>query len=470
MNVKSIRRITDDGCHNAFTGCCWFKGSLYVAYRQGKAHADPTGKIVVLRSDDQGKHFENVGVFRKSSDARDPHLYTDGERLFVVGFEAGIERSSFTSYTLDGRNWSYWTKMNGTDGFILWRPQFSSGRYYCAGYGEFEGGKTSTVAWFESSDGINWERKYDIHKGKDVPTECYLDFKKDRTAVMLMRCDDRSKKPYLCTSKFPYIKWNMVRLDIPLLGPCLWLVEDEIWISGRWFLHPDITHVGVFRIKKNKPELRLVLPSGPGFDLSYMGVAKDPENPLRFFLSYYSGHTATSDSDVEQFSHPDIYLVEAIFDYGKKDFIIDWMVSDVQDISIEDVKCPDVNDKRLNWKKLKGYTEADMKKRGIHPSAIGFVEAKRIIKEKDGVIFFSTKVETGPLDSANLYLGYDGPCVVWFNGEKVFSGPGKNPAIADQSCVKVRPRHGTNTITIALYTNKGRAEGIFCRLIPEQKK
>ncbi len=57
MYVKNIRRITSDACHNAFTGACFFKGSLYVAYRQGAAHADPTGKIIVLRSDDEGKHL-----------------------------------------------------------------------------------------------------------------------------------------------------------------------------------------------------------------------------------------------------------------------------------------------------------------------------------------------------------------------------------------------------------------------------
>jgi len=465
MYVKSIRRITNDACHNAFTGACFFKGSLYVAYRQGAAHADPTGKIMVLRSDDGGKHFENVAAFRKTFDARDPHLYSDGKNLFVVGFEAGT--GSFTGFTEDGRNWSHWTKMQGTDGFIMWRPTFYKGKYLCAGYGEFVRVKSSTVAWFESDDGINWEKKYEVHKGKDVPTECYLDFKEDGTAVMLMRCDDKTKRPYLCTSKPPYKKWEKRRLDIQLLGPCLWLVEDDIWISGRWFLHPDVTHVGVFKIVKNKPELRLVLPSGPGFDLSYMAVAKDPENPVRCWLSYYSGHTAPDDPDIDQFSHPDIYLVEAIFSLEREDFILDWMVSDVQNTSLKNIKMPDINDRKLNWKKIRGYSEKEVKK-GIPLSAVGFVDAKKIIKRKSGVIFFSTRLDLGPADRARMYLGYDGPVVVWLNGERVFSGPGTNPAIADQSSVAVKPKHGNNTITIALDTNKGKAEGIFCRIKVEK--
>ncbi|MCM8821777.1 MAG: glycoside hydrolase [Candidatus Omnitrophica bacterium] len=467
MFVKSIRRITDDAYHNAFTGACFFKGSLYVAYRQGAAHADPTGKIIVLRSDDDGKHFEIVAAFRKKCDARDAYLYTDGKRLFVVGFEAGDEISAFAAHTENGRNWSQWTEMTGTDNFILWRPQFYNGRYFCAAYGEFKSETSSTVAWFESDDGINWEKKYVIHKGKDIPTECYLDFKKDGTAVMIMRCDDKSRRPYLCTSKPPYRKWEMKRLDIPLEGPALWLIEDDIWISGRWFLHPDIAHLAVFKIIKNKPELRIVLPSGPGFDISYMGVAKDPENPARCILSYYSGHTAPDDPDIDQFSHPDIYLVDALFKLDTRDFIMDWMVSDVQNISLKQASLPDINDKDLKWKKIRGYTEDDFKKMYIPALAIGFVDAKKIIKHRAGVIFFSTTADLGPADSAKLYLGYDGPVVVWFNEKKVFSGHGTNPAIADQTKVIVKPQHGTNTITIALDTNNGRAQGIFCRIKPE---
>jgi len=467
MYIKSIRRITNDACHNAFTGACFFNGSLYITYRQGAAHADPTGKIIVLRSDDEGKHFENVATFRQTSDSRDPHLYTDGRKLFVVGFEAGTQRKSFTSYTEDGRNWSQWTHLRGTDGFIMWRPQFYQGMYYCAAYGEFERNKNSVVAWFESNDGINWERRYDIHKGKEIPTECFLDFKNDGTAVMLMRCDDKNKKPYLCMSKPPYRKWEKTRLNIPLLGPCLWLVKGEIWISGRWFVNPDIAHIGVFRIENKKPVLRLVLPSGPDFDCSYMAVAKDPENPVRFWFSYYSGHTASDDPEINQFSHPDIYLVEAIFGSDKTGFIIDWQVSDVQKISLDQIKIP-VPD-NIKWKKISAYTEKDIKKGIATLSALGFVDAGNIIKGKDGVIFFKTQIDLGPSETIRMYLGYDGPVVVWFNNKKVFSGPGTNPAIADQTSVVVKPEHGTNTITIALETNNGKAEGIFCRIVKEEK-
>jgi len=464
VRIRSIRRITNDANHNAFTGVCYFKGALYVAYREGAAHADPTGKIIVLRSNDEGKHFETVAVFRKQSDARDAHLYSDGQKLYAVGFEADSEKKywkTFTAWTEDGRNWSEWTETQGTEGFILWKPQFHKGKYYCAGYGEFERGKSSTVAWFESDDAVRWERKYDIHKGKDIPTECYLDFFKNDVAVMIMRCDDKTKKPYLCKSEPPYRKWDMVRLDIPLLGPCLWVVNDEIWISGRWFLHPDITHVGVFKIKDNKSELRLVLPSGPGFDISYMGATRDPENPSRFWFSYYSGHTAPQDPDIDQFSHPDIYLVEALF-YSARNFICDWLISDVKDISLDQAKYCDSRDKNIVWRKISAYKDAESS-----ASVIGFVDAGKYTKGKKGVIYFTTDVDLGPIENAKMYLGYDGPVIVWLNGQQIFSGPGTNPAIVDKTKIPINARHGRNTITIALDTNGGKAEGIFCKIVSE---
>ncbi|HQL65233.1 MAG TPA: hypothetical protein PLS78_05175, partial [bacterium] len=122
------------------------------------------------------------------------------------------------------------------------------------------------------------------------------------------------------------------------------------------------------------------------------------------------------------------------------------------------------------WKKISAYTEKDIKKGIATLSTLGFVDAGNIIKGKDGVIFFKTQIDLGPSETIRMYLGYDGPVVVWFNNKKVFSGPGTNPAIADQTSVVVKPEHGTNTITIALETNNGKAEGIFCRIVKEEKK
>ena len=139
MNVRSIRRITNDSRHNAFTGCCWFKGNLFVAYRQGDAHACEFGRVVVLRSRDEGISWDHVAVVRGPGDTRDAHLYTDGERLFVIGFvyEKGnrmTEHYTGHAWTRDGDVWTPWRRLEGTGKAVLWRPQFFGGKHYCAGY------------------------------------------------------------------------------------------------------------------------------------------------------------------------------------------------------------------------------------------------------------------------------------------------------------------------------------------------
>ena len=40
FTIRSVRRLTDDANHNAFTGAVWFQGALYLAYRQGDRHGN----------------------------------------------------------------------------------------------------------------------------------------------------------------------------------------------------------------------------------------------------------------------------------------------------------------------------------------------------------------------------------------------------------------------------------------------
>ncbi|HJN16319.1 MAG TPA: sialidase family protein [Armatimonadota bacterium] len=324
MRVLSIRRITNDRHHNAFTGACWFKGDLYVGYRQGDDHECPRGRIVVMRSRDAGITWDTVAVLRGDVDTRDAALYTDGRRLHAVGIEnAGGpgDRSSF-SVTEDGDRWTPFRPFEGVDGFMLWRPVWYDGRHYCAGYRrDRENG--FGVHWFESEDGQRWNRTRVVHESADeMPNECFLEILPDGTATMLMRCEGSPKHPYLCQSQHPFTSWDMQRLeDISLTGPAAWTVDGRIYISGRW--HPldervaeeedYFAHTAVFRVRDGKTYLICVLPSGPGPDHSYMGVARWPTNRHRFALSFYGNALANEDPAIPQWNHPDIYVADVLF-------------------------------------------------------------------------------------------------------------------------------------------------------------
>jgi len=452
MKIRSIRRITNDSNHNAFTGAQWFQGALYVAFRQGDAHgSDQQGRIVVMRSRDEGITFDTVAIIRGEFDTRDAHLHAEGDkRLFVNGFEADTGEQHFyagTAWSDNGLNWSPWTRLQGPEQAILWRPEYSTvlKKHVCSGY--TFASNWGAIHWYESEDGVAWNKVRTLHEGADQPNECSLDFKPDGSAAMLVRREDAGRRPLLLRSEPPYEQWDKVELDIRLHGPALWFVGNDLWISGRWFFNGSNAHQGVFKIEDNVAVPQLVLPSGPGGDFSYMGVARHPLNRQRFFLSYYSNHDAPGDASISQWEHPDIYLVDASFAH---EFIREWKVSPLQTDAVEGPLQP-------------GDDWTAVSSTGTGGSEYGFVNAKAIIGSQAGTVYFASDLEVGPHDTGTIHLGYDGPVQVWLNGEAIFEGVGINPAQEDKSSLPVHFNHGTNRLIIALDTNGGKAEGIFAR-------
>jgi hypothetical protein len=243
-------------------------------------------------------------------------------------------------------------------------------------------------------------------------------------------------------------------LDLPLAGPALWLIDDQPWIAGRWFVTPQTTHIGVFKIESDKPALQMVLPSGPGFDCSYVGVARWPHNRHRFALSYYSGHVAPEDPSVTQWEHPQIYVADAVFNAT---YIAKWSVSDLDTkIKLSGATRPDPAQKALGWREVQSYD--------ANSAEPGFTNVSQIINNRDGVIYLVADVQTGPCDRGHLLLGYDGPVRVWLNGQQVFEGPGTNPALPDKTSIPVPLQHGSNRVALALDTNSGKAWGIYGRI------
>ncbi|MCC7192293.1 MAG: exo-alpha-sialidase [Phycisphaeraceae bacterium] len=457
MKIRSLRQVTDDSNHNAFTGARFFKGSLYVSYRQGDAHVCNEGKIVVLRSRNEGVSFDNAAVIRGRFDTRDAHLYQkEDKRLFVCGFEANTTQPGVyhagCAYTDNGLEWSPWMRYSGTGNYIMWRPEYFKGTHYCSGYREIIPGKSSEIAWFTSKDGLKWKKQRVLHAGTDQPNECNMDFAADGAVTMIVRREHRSHKPMIMRSLPPYKTWDKLEIDVPLAGPALWLTGNDIWFSGRWFITPSAAHVAIFKLEGDKPEMKIVLPSGPGFDLSYMGVAKHPHNRRRVALSYYSGHNALKDPSLDQWSHPQIYLADVIFDVP---YISQWKVSEVLKLpgSLASAVPPDPSKSKIKWHQITSDQSQEC----------GFADASHIIFGKKGIAYFVTDIEVGPVEDGFLHFGYDAPVRIWLNGKDIHTGHGKNPAIADQISLSVKFRHGRNRIAIAMDTSSGTACGVFGR-------
>src|ERR1051326_4081996 len=125
--------------------------------------------------------WDNVAVIRGPADTRDAHLYTDGKRLYAVGFcyskkeDQQILKSGCAG-SADGDVWTAWKSYEGTGPAVMWRPQFFRGKHYCAGYvfhavlpGKKQRGE---VNWYESIDGHRWQRIRTLHSGAEEPNEC----------------------------------------------------------------------------------------------------------------------------------------------------------------------------------------------------------------------------------------------------------------------------------------------------------
>lgn len=455
MQLRSIRRLTNDRNHNAFTGACWFKDALFVSYRQGDGHVCDQGKIVVTRSRDGGIGFDHVAVLRGQVDTRDAHLYTTGDRLFVVGFESERKAGKTTvhagtAWTDNGVNWSPWTRCTGTEGYVLWRPQWHKGTFYCMGYCYHDGQRN--VAWFTSDNAVDWRKQRVVHSGDDSPNECALAFRSDDTAVVLCRREHKSRKPLLMTAKAPYDTWQKQEIDIAIGGPMLWLIDDEPYISGRWFPNPKLAHTAVFKLDGTTPILERVMPSGPDWDHSYMAAAIHPLNKHRVHLSYYSDHTAHDDPTVAQIQHTDIYLADAVFDAP---YIETWQVSQLHEDQTLSRAAPEHAGKVMQTVKAGDDSS---------PQERGFVKVGEQIAGRTGVIYLTAELQVGPCDRGVVLLGYDGPVKAWLNGKLIGEAVGNNPAIRDSLTLPVTFNHGHNTLVVALDTNGGKAWGIFGRI------
>ena len=64
--------------------------------------------------------------------------------------------------------------------------------------------------------------------------------------------------------------------------------------------------------------LLCVLPFGLQPDHTCMGIARWPDNPRRFSVSFYSNAIANEDPAIDQREHPDIYLADLLFEYASR--------------------------------------------------------------------------------------------------------------------------------------------------------
>ena len=148
VKVTNIRRVFDNGQHNAFTDLVRFRGKFYLTFRScPDGHmVHPSARVIVLASDDAEK-WEQVHQFRiEKRDTRDPHFLVFQDKLFVYTgtWYSGETTIPIKDYDLnmhlgyaawsdDGATWHGPVLLEGTFGHYIWRANTFAGKAYLCG-------------------------------------------------------------------------------------------------------------------------------------------------------------------------------------------------------------------------------------------------------------------------------------------------------------------------------------------------
>jgi hypothetical protein len=290
--AEPVRKIWDQGKHNAFTDLIRFQGQWYCVFREGDDHAKGAGRIRVLRSTD-GKDWQSAALIEQDgADLRDPHFaMSPTKQLMIVGGAAVPptrdpvkDHFSFVSFSKNGADWSK-PERTVESWQWLWRVRWHGDHAYGVAYrSNATPPRTYEAILFKSNDG----KKYETVTKFDVPnaTEASVVFDVD-TMLCLQRRDGKPNTAWLGVSKAPYKEWTWKDTGVYFGGPHLVQTPDGTWLAaGRMTTtgKPQTVLCQV-DVKAGKLTPLVTLPSGG--DNSYAGLVWH-EGEL--WMSYYSSH------------------------------------------------------------------------------------------------------------------------------------------------------------------------------------
>ena len=303
LDRVTVRKVYDNGRHNAFTSLARWRGRLYLAFRTADSHANPDtpeGVVTVLSSPDDGETWEPAAVIRGmyGMDLRDPKLLSAPDRLWLHTFEyqGPNRRDAMVTWSEDGASFEPVRRALSEDNYVIWWPAYHRGRFYGAGY-RYSGDKREIRSvFYTSDDGERWRAASLVY---DVPwaNESARVMGEDDCAAVLVRNDgDRltppasSGRPVLARSAPPYRAWTYAELDRKLSGLAFVRVDEGFLLAARTH-GPEGTRTACF-LMPDDPGAKAVplrhlftLPSGG--DTSYAGFVVEGR---RVLMSYYSSH------------------------------------------------------------------------------------------------------------------------------------------------------------------------------------
>ncbi len=305
INILKVNRIFDNGEHNAFTDMHCFNGYIYLAFRScPDGHGvSPNSSIIVLRSKD-GKEWKEVNRFSvKYRDTRDPHFLLFKDKLFIytgTWFYGDIEvekkkfkineHLGYAVWTENGNDWRKPEMLEETYGHYIWRAASYNGKAYLCGRRNFEfsdvypnrtDDKYIESAMLESDDGLIWKKKT-LFQEKNGDETAFI-FEPTGTVLAVARRSGNNAE--LCTSEFPWNKWDRTDLGEYIGGPLLVKWGKRYLVGGRKRTDNGYKTALSWLIDK---KLYPIVKFPSGGDNSYPSFIEINENHA--LISYYSSH------------------------------------------------------------------------------------------------------------------------------------------------------------------------------------
>ncbi len=296
LKLVDVKKIWDRGRHNAFTDMIRFDDKWYVAFREAEGHGVPAvgrvgGKIRVIRSKD-GQDWTSVGLldYGPNQDVRDAKLsVTPDGRIMLLAAVAPhahkSQRQSLVWFSEDGRKWSKPHEV-GEKNWWLWRVAWSpDGTAYGVGYGDITS-RPRTTRLYRSRDGVDFQTIVKTLTPEPDTGETGLIFRRDGSAVALVRQDGKQRDGKVGVARGDFTKWKFRNLGLRVGGPTLIeLPSGHIVAATRLYDGGARTSLSLLDPQAGKLTELLTLPSGG--DTSYPGLVWH-ENML--WVSYYSSH------------------------------------------------------------------------------------------------------------------------------------------------------------------------------------
>lgn len=295
IEIVSVKKIWDEGAHNAFTDLIRFRNRWYCTFREAEDHVGGDGKLRVLESKDGDAWTSTALLAEQGIDLRDPKFSTTPDnRLMIVaggsvygGTKVLKSRRPRVAFSKDAKTWTAPAPVLG-DGDWLWRVTWNRKRAYGVSYYIGPQGRAAgdwELRFAESSDGVDW-KVTSVLAVTDQPNETTLRFLPNDECVAFVRREAGDKQAWIGRSMPPYKQWQWKPAGHQTGGPNFIVLPDGRWVGGGRRYYPD---------RKNRTEVGALTPDGyqplvslpSAGDNSYPGFVWH-QNLL--WMSYYSSH------------------------------------------------------------------------------------------------------------------------------------------------------------------------------------